>query len=302
MLDINAQGLFVGLATLDSIYLVKALPDRNQKIVALDQTIAAGGPAANAAVTFRHLGNQARLLTIIGQHSLSQVIRSDLETLAVEVVDLERDRQDSPPLSSILVKESTGERAVISLNAVKAQATLEQLPEDSLAGVDIVLIDGHQMVVGAALAREARAAGIPVVIDGGSWKPGFETVLPYVDYAICSANFWPPGCQTQEEVLAYLGDQGITHMAITQGERPILYRSPDRAGEIPVPQIQAVDTLAAGDIFHGAFSHYILQQDFPAALAQAAAIASYACGFFGSRQWLQHFVNRSPPLNGGACG
>ena len=58
------RGLFVGLVTLDLIYLANSAPQNNQKIVATDYTVAAGGPATNAAVTFSHLGNQATVLGI----------------------------------------------------------------------------------------------------------------------------------------------------------------------------------------------------------------------------------------------
>jgi hypothetical protein len=88
-----------------------------------------------------------------------------------------------------------------------------------LQGVNIVLIDGHQMAVGEEIARKAKENHIPVVIDGGSWKPGFENVLPFVDYALCSANFYPPGCNTTEEVFSYLSEMGIPHIAITNGEK-----------------------------------------------------------------------------------
>jgi len=67
----------------------------------------------------------------------------------------------------------------------------------------------------------AKANNIPVVIDGGSWKAGFETVLPWVDYAICSANFYPPSCNSATDVFAYLSRAGIPHIAITHGEEPI---------------------------------------------------------------------------------
>ena len=45
-------GLFCGLAVVDVIQLVQAPPGPDDKIVALDQLIAAGGPATNAAVAF----------------------------------------------------------------------------------------------------------------------------------------------------------------------------------------------------------------------------------------------------------
>jgi sugar/nucleoside kinase (ribokinase family) len=50
--------------------------------------------------------------------------------------------------------------------------------------------------------------------------------------------------------------------------------------------IKPVDTLGAGDIFHGAFCHYILQNDFPVSLERAAEIASLSCTSLGTRAWI----------------
>jgi sugar/nucleoside kinase (ribokinase family) len=185
------------------------------------------------------------------------------------------------------VTQATGERAVISLNATRSQAPVQSIPADILQEIDIVLIDGHQMQVGQAIAQQAKAAQIPIVIDGGSWKPGFEQVLPYADYVICSANFYPPNCATPADVLAYLNALGIPHLAITQGDRPILFFSQADSGQIAVPPVTTVDTLGAGDIFHGAFCHLIGRSNFPEALKQAAEIAAHACQFFGTRQWME---------------
>jgi sugar/nucleoside kinase (ribokinase family) len=63
--------------------------------------------------------------------------------------------------------------------------------------------------------------------------------------------------------------------------------SSNKTGTINVPTIEAVDTLGAGDIFHGAFCHYILQETFTDALKQAANIAANSCQFFGTRRWMQ---------------
>jgi sugar/nucleoside kinase (ribokinase family) len=281
------QGLFIGLITLDCIYLVAKLPETNQKIVALDQTIAAGGPATNAAVTFSYLGDRATLLGVIGNHPLSHLVGSDLETYGVKVIDLDLHRSESPSVSSIIVTQATGERAVISINAVKFQAPVEQIPADILQGVDIVLIDGHQMRVSQAIAQQAQAKNIPVVMDGGSWKPGLENVLPYVDYAICSASFYPPHCYYEQDVFTYLQKAGITHIARTQGEKPIQCLSQGNSEQLEIPATEAVDTTGAGDIFHGAFCHYLLQENFFEALLSAAKIAADSCQSFGTRQWMR---------------
>ncbi|PMB01204.1 ribokinase [Fischerella thermalis CCMEE 5268] len=285
------KGLFVGLVTLDLIYLAQSPPRNNQKIVAADYTVAAGGPATNAAVTFSHLGNQSELLGVVGSHPMTQLIRGDLEKYQVEITDLDPATTNPPPVSSIIVTQASGERAVISINAVKTQANSQAIPPDILQNVDIVLIDGHQMTVGIEIAQTAKANNISVVIDGGSWKPGFDKLLPFVDYAICSANFHPPNCQTQEQVFTYLSEFGIPHIAITHGEQPIKYliQETGASGFVNVSKTTAVDTLGAGDIFHGAFCHYVLRENFLDALASAAKIAAFSCQFFGTRRWMESF-------------
>lgn len=279
----SKQGLFVGLVTLDLVYLVTDIPQGNQKIVALEDSITAGGPATNAAVTFSYLGNSATLLGSVGQHPSRQIVGTDLQTVAI--ADLTPNRTQPIPISSILVTQSTGERAIVSRN-VQAQAPATAIPPNILRGVEIVLIDGHQMAVGQAIAKQSKAQQIPVVIDGGSWKSGFDQVLPFVDYAICSANFRPPDCSNVAEVFDYLTALKIPHIAITNGSQPIQYFHQGSMGQIPVPRIQPVDTLGAGDIFHGAFCHFILRTDFLNALAQAADVAGRSCQSFGTRQWM----------------
>lgn len=282
------NGLFVGLTTLDLIYLTSELPKTNQKIVALNQTIAAGGPATNAAVTFSYLTNRATVVGILGKHPLSQLILSDLDACSINFVDLDPQHIESPAVSSIFVLENTGERSVISVNAKQTQATPEQLRHDILQGIDLVLIDGHQMAVSYAIASQAKIAGIPVVVDGGSWKTGFNQVLPLADYVICSANFYPPQCRTQSDVFQYLSSLKIPFIAITQGNQPILYQIDGKLEQIKINPIQAVDTLGAGDIFHGAFCHYILEtQNFAEALESASKIATKSCLSFGTRQWMR---------------
>ena len=282
------HGLFVGLVTLDLIYLADSPPQNNQKIVATDYTAAAGGPATNAGVTFSYLGNAATVTGVVGSHSMTHLIKSDLADRQVQIVDLQPTTNNPPPVSSIIVTQGTGERAVISMNATKIQASSTSLPTNILDNVDIVLIDGHQMSVGKEIAIAAKAKNIPVVIDGGSWKSGFENILPYVDYAICSSNFFPPNCRQEAEVFTYLGEFTIPYIAITHGEKPITYNLRGKSGQIEVPQLQAVDTLGAGDIFHGAFCHHIFQdnRNFIDALVCAADTAALSCRYFGTRHWM----------------
>ncbi|AFY54457.1 sugar kinase, ribokinase [Rivularia sp. PCC 7116] len=282
------NGLFVGLVTLDLIYLAESPPKNNQKLVAEDYIVAAGGPVTNASVTFSHLGNNAKVLGVVGCHPMTQLIKSDLANYQIEIIDCYPTTENPPPVSSIIVSKDSGERAVISINAAKTQANSKDISPDILQDIDIVLIDGHQMALGCAIAQKAKAENIPVVIDSGSWKAGFDKLLPLVDYAICSANFYPPNCHNSEEVFAYLNKVGIPNIAITQGENPIQYLCQSEIKVLDVPKIQPADTLGAGDIFHGAFCHYVLQDTFTTALEKSAKIAALSCQFFGTRRWMEN--------------
>lgn len=281
-------GLFLGLATWDLVYLAQQPPGENQKVVASDCIIAAGGPAANAAVTFGYLGNRAIWAGVLGTHAIAQLIRTDLAEYNVRIIDLAPGRSDPPPVSSIIVTQGTGGRSVISINATKSQVDPQAINQDILTSVNIVLVDGHQIPASQKIAQIAKSKNIPIVLDGGSWKPGLEEILPFLEWAVCSDNFHPPNCYNSEEVFAYLSAAGIPNIAITRGEKPILYLNNGKHGSIEIPQIQATDTLGAGDIFHGAFCHYIMENNFTDSLTAAAKIASDSCQKFGTRRWMKN--------------
>ncbi|AFY37230.1 PfkB domain protein [[Leptolyngbya] sp. PCC 7376] len=281
------RGLFVGLITGDLIYLATRPPLPNEKVEAMDYCFTVGGPAANAAITFSHHGSQADLASFLGTEKLSLLLGDELRQHGINMINMNIEKSLEPPISSVIVTESTGDRSVISLNAKSLSGGDHTSVMQNLHTYDVILVDGHLMDTGAVIARKSNELSIPVVVDAGSWKPNFHVVLKYTDFAICSENFLPPNCKHQTDVVVYLQNLGVSAIAITQGQRPIRWWQGDRHGEIPVPQVKVVDTLGAGDIFHGAFCHYILEQDFVAALASAAEVASYACQFFGTRKWLE---------------
>ena len=276
------RGLFVGLMTLDCIYQAQRPPQANEKLVAETAMMAAGGPATNAAVAFAALGGKATVMAAVGQHPVTALLREDMAQVSVSICDLTPERQEPPPISSIVVSKESGERAVISRNAVGLQVKHQP---GGLTNTDIVLIDGHQMALSYQIAKAAKSLGIPVVVDAGSWKPGFEQVLALATVVIASANFQPPDGQ---DALPYLQTLGIPYAAITHGERPIVFRDRNQVGQLSVPTTTVVDTLGAGDIFHGAFCH-AWTDDFLAALAEASQIASVSCRYFGTRAWIDDY-------------
>ncbi|MDN4476758.1 PfkB family carbohydrate kinase [Demequina sp. SYSU T00192] len=288
----TAAALFAGLATLDIVQLVERLPSPNEKVAALEFSVCAGGPAANAAVAFARCGGSPTLVTALPAHELTPLVTADLARCGVAVH--EAAAYDGPPVTaSIMVTRATGDRAVVSPSGVATGGGLAPTVEAPLDGVGAVLVDGYFPEVSLPLAARARAAGIPVILDAGSHKPHTDRVVAACDIAVVSDDFAPPGTGgAPDAVLAYLSGLGIAAAVITRGAGPVLYRTAASSGAVDVPPVASVvDTLGAGDFFHGALAWRIasLGRDdarLPEDIAFAAAVVAESLGSFGTRAWL----------------
>nr|WP_321466448.1 PfkB family carbohydrate kinase [uncultured Desulfobulbus sp.] len=282
------KGIFLGLATTDIVYYVPHHPQSNEKLKAERQIAYAGGPATNAAVAFAAFENEASLITGLGQHSLAQVAKRDIVDSKVNLIDCTDQPKRPPVLASVMVDLTNGDRAVVYSNTDLRKLRHDAVNEITLEYADLLMLDGYYLPQALQLAQWARIMRIPVILDGGSWKNGMDKLLPLVDFAICSDNFFPPGCAQIEDVIRALKQYGINHMAITRGGEPILAHTDGTTTEIPVMPVQPVDTLGAGDIFHGAFCHYILERnDFCISLERAGEVASLSCTSLGTRAWIE---------------
>ena len=288
--DSRCGGLFVGMATIDILYVLDNIPPRNAKISVPGQQITAGGPATNAAITFAALGGSSTLITAVGRHALAAAIREDLDRYSVSLHDIAARETAAPPVSSILVMRDTGERTVVSPGATVFPPLSFELIPASFEGTSILLVDGHYMQLCIAAAQLARKGKIPVVLDGGSWKEGMEALLPWVDIAICSDDFRTPDCHNAHDAGKFLARAGITRVAITRGAAPIQYCQEGVWGEIQVERVPVCDTLGAGDIFHGAFCFSAGKgHAFIEALKFAAHVATFSCRHAGTRVWIEKF-------------
>jgi sugar/nucleoside kinase (ribokinase family) len=284
---VDGAALCCGLATVDVIQVVDAVPGPDEKVVARSGSVAAGGPACNAAMTSALLGVPTRFLGAVGSGPLSAVVLRDLAAHGVAVTDLAPPAFE-PPLSTVLVTEATGERAVVSRNAVGVSG-YEPMSESGLRalleGVGAVLVDGHHLPVAVGVARGARRRGIPVLLDGGSWKPGLEELLAEVDVAVASAAFSTPEGSDLDALL----QRGPTWVAASDGPRPVRWAAADGSrGEVAVPVVDVVDTLGAGDVLHGALLAHLVRgglDDLPGALAEAVAVAARSVSAPGVRGW-----------------
>ena len=261
--------LCAGLATVDLIYRVERIPGVDEKAQATAMTVAAGGPATNAAVTAAALGADVTLVTAVGRHPLGELIRAHLRACGVRLLDLAPDDDSPPPVSAVTVLDRTGERTVVSRNAGGRALTV---PKGFLPDADLTLVDGHHPVLAVAAARAARR----LLVDAGSWRPVFAEVFPHAEVVACSADFRHPA-----------GAVPAPHVVVTHGPDPVTWSSGGATGSIEVPAVDAVDTTGAGDAFHGALAVALAEdQNLPSAIRYAVRVAGVRVTHPGPRSFL----------------
>jgi sugar/nucleoside kinase (ribokinase family) len=267
--------------------IVKA-PAVNQKITSTAQFIAAGGPAANAAVTFAALGGDAILVTALGDDPVADLIRADLAAYGVSVLDAAAGTTRAVPVSAVSVVESTGDRSVVSLDAVNSDASPPGDLGDLVADADVVLVDGHHPLIARAAVRHAATRFTTLVVDAGRWKPVMSDIVPYATDMVCSNDFRMPGTDNPESTAAALVRSGVRTVVCTHGGDPVEWWSDGESGSVPVGPVVAVDTLGAGDAFHGAYSYFSTQIESSVAerIDRSARVAALRCSVVGPRAWL----------------
>ena len=277
--------VFCGLTVVDLIQTVEAVPAANEKVVSTTALLDVGGPAANAARTAGALGAFPTLVSPIGPGVFGALAHEWLRESHVHVVDL---ADDGDPAISAVAIDAQGNRSVISSNNT---ARKHGFPApDILDGATALLVDGHLMDVQIALARTAENMEIPVVLDGGSYKPGLESLIKHVTHAIVSADFHLPGVP-DDQLLESLIGAGPRFAARTHGGGSIEAILDQKLYSLPIQEVPGehiVDTLGAGDVIHGAFVAALgAGQDELSSLAAAAQLASLSVQSAGAMGWVE---------------
>ena len=279
----------VGHAALDLIYRVDALPPRPTKVPAKSLTMSGGGMAANAACAVVRLGGAARQVGAIGDDVFGDLVVGELVRYGVDVAHLARVAGASTSVSSIVV-EASGERLIINNRGSALDATPSGL-SPTLAGAQALLCDPRWPAASRAAFVAAHAAGIPSVFDGDVADPDVLAMLvPLAGHVIFSepgfARWAGHGAESPHAAakLSALISDRCALAAVTLGERGVVYATATGVGRMAAFKVDAVETLGAGDVFHGAYALALAElSPIEDALRFASAAAAQKCCVAGGR-------------------
>jgi sulfofructose kinase len=268
-----------GVAVADFVFFVDELPRRAEKYRALEARITGGGCAANAAAAVSRLGGDAVLAARLGDDQVGDMIVAGLEADGVDCNLVRRFEGCRSSFSSVLVDQD-GERQIVNYRdqtlPMDADWLIAALPQD----FDTALADTRWPDGAAALMRAARKRGVPGVLDAEAPVMEAEAALRLASHLAFSAQGlrdWA-GHDDLDAALDAVARETGAFVCVTDGARGVSWKTGQASGFEPAYRIEAVDTLGAGDVWHGAFALALGESMEPGpAIRFANAVAAVKC-------------------------
>ena len=277
--------LCAGIGVHDIVMRVENFPAPGTKIYASEFVVTGGGCAANAATTVARLGVQAYFAGPLGDRNdtISRDILSGLEREGIDCGGVVRVAGASASVSLILL-DAVGEKEIATRRGKGLDGALPADAERLVADLDAVLVDNRFPAFVTPICRAASARGIPVVIDLDQATAPEDPLLALGTHIIASAEALRGTFKSQDLKLALpeLAKYFKGFAAVTDGPEGVFFMKGDQLRHMPAFKVDAVDTLGAGDAFHGAFTVSLVESsDVIQAMRFACAAAAIKCTRFG---------------------
>jgi len=276
----------LGAVCASTIYRIDAIPPLPAKVLAREGCRLVDGMAISAACAFQKLGGQAAVWARIGADAPGAQIRAELAAEGLDITGLHAIPGAASSHATILV-DATGNRLVVPFHDASVDTSPAWLPLERLRQADFLHCDVRWPDGAEAALREAARIGLPRMVDGDVAPVEIlHRLIPLADHAVFSdaGLLAYTGEGAVEPALRRVSAQQPGHVGASCGPDGYLWIEDGALRHIPAPKVDVVDTLAAGDVFHGALALALAEgKPADAAIAFAIAAASLKCTRFGGR-------------------
>jgi sugar/nucleoside kinase (ribokinase family) len=238
-------------------------------------------------VAIAHLGARASFTGPLGGPSGADTVGDTFLRLAAqENIDCSgcpRVAGVPSPISAICI-DGRGERAIANFRDERLAGTRPENPAALVADAHAVMADNRFPAYVRDVCRAARARGIPTVLDADEPRYDSNDLLQICSHVVFSAEGLRATAGTDHlgRALVDIGKQTRSFLAVTDGANDVLWLDDGELRQIPAFRVDVVDTLGAGDTFHGAFTLMLAEgmAERPA-MRLAAATAALKCTRYG---------------------
>lgn len=280
----------LGSAVWDTILQVDEIPSAGIKVLAQQAAQCASGMAASAAVTIARLGTPVEFWSRLGDDDTGARYVREFQSEGINTQWLRPFAGMNTPFSSILV-DRHGERAVIPFYDAQFPADPAWLPLQRVAQASAVLVDVRWMEGAAALLTEARRCGVPAILDADTAPVEvLNHLVPLASQVLFSEpalQIYTGAAYSAHALPALAQSLGCDAIGVTLGPlgAAIYSRGDAAVRHIATPHVKAVDTLNAGDVWHGTFA-WALGRGMPlhTVVEMANVAAAMKCEVFGGNR------------------
>jgi len=277
--------LCAGISVQDIIMRVENFPTPGAKVAASEFIVTGGGCAANAAVAVARLGGRVAFAGPLGgsDDHVSNRIVTDLTAEGINCGGAVRVDGGTASVSLILL-DAQGEKTIATRRGVKLGNVLPKDPAALVADADAVLVDNRFPEFVTAVCRAAQQRKIPIVIDLDLTTKADDPLLALGTHVVSSAEalYGTTGLKDFGAGLKKLAEHLSCLLAITDGPNGVYWLDQGEVRHMPAFKVKVIDSLGAGDAFHGAFTLALAEgRALPDILRFASATAALKCTKFG---------------------
>lgn len=270
----------VGSINTDMVIKADRLPTPGETVLGGEFFMFPGGKGANQAVAAARLGGNVTFLANAGNDLFGEQAIRQFQRESIDTTYIGRD-PDKPSGIALIGIDQQGENSILvasGANASLSEADIDRA-EQVIRAAEVVLVQLETPLTTVYhLIHRCAAWGVRLILN-----PAPSQVLPNEIY---KQLFAITPNETETEVLTgirvvdeasalqaanVLRGRGVGHIIITLGVRGAFVYTEHDSYLVAPPEVVAIDTTAAGDVFSGAFAVGIAE-----GLAVANAV-SFAC-------------------------
>lgn len=255
----NIDIVGIGASTLDRFIVVDHYPTGREVQQVVSSTTDGGGPVATALAVAGKYGACTAMIDSIGDDMVGRHILDDFEKYNVNTNAIQVERGAKSGVATILVKQSTGERAVFFGRSTATEPDFLEVHKQLIEDAYILHINGrHRQLMRSAMAV-AKEAGTIISLDGGAqrYDEDMKAITEDSHIVIVARDYAEKytGATNLEDACRIIHDRGALIAGVTDGANGSYFVWPNGTAYRcePFPQKSIVDTTGAGDSFHGAF-------------------------------------------------
>lgn len=252
--------LCIGQSAYDITLPIDGYPEENKKYRIDKQIECGGGSANNSAYLLARWGNETYFASTIGKDIYGKKIKEELTSVGVNI-DYFEELDLNTNVSYIINNKQNGSRTILTNKNPLMHFT-------NLLDIDLhpeaILVDGNNYEMALKiLKREENAIK---VIDAGSFKESTVELCKYCDYIVCSNDFAKDYTKIKfdyhnldqiKEVYDLIQKDFTGKLVITLEARGSFTKIDQEYHLVPSIKVKSIDSTGAGDIYHGAFTHFI---------------------------------------------